>query len=94
MYKKLSAFTWANYRPIVVTDVGYRLFMGILRARLSAFCEQQRILADEQFGVRPGRSTIQAAFVLHHYADLARAGRLRAHPTAPSHLYTALLDLE
>ena len=94
VYKKQSAFTWANYRPIVVTDVGYRLFMGVMRARLSAFCEQQHVLPDEQFGFRPGRSTVQAAFILHHYADLARAGRLRPNPTAPSHLYAALLDLE
>jgi hypothetical protein len=83
-------FDWANYRPIMVTDILYRLFMRVLNARLSQWCEDNHILPDEQFGFRPGRGTVEAAFVLQHAADKAKSGRLGR----PSRMFAAFLDLD
>ena len=89
VHKRNGMLSWANYRPITVTDVLYRAFMSVLNARLSSWAEDQGVLADEQFGFRKRRGTIEATFVLQHFTDAAKARRLGPGTM----LYAAFLDL-
>ena len=77
-----------NYRAIAVTCVQYRLYAKILNKRLVAYLEaRDGLLPDVQFGFRPRRSAVQAAWVLRTVCD-ARAADPRRRK-----VYCAMLDL-
>ena len=45
----------SNYRPITLTNVGYKIFMGVITARLTEFVEKYKLLSNSQGGFRKGR---------------------------------------
>ena len=47
-----------SYRGIALAPASYKLFCGILNNRLIEWAETNNILADEQNGLRKGRSTV------------------------------------
>lgn len=53
-----------NYRPIVLVSVLSKLFTSILTERLLSWSEDEDKLIDNQFGFRPGRSTVDAIFII------------------------------
>ena len=53
-----------NYRPIVLISVLSKLYTTILTNRLLSWSEEEDILIDNQFGFRPGKSTVDAIFIL------------------------------
>ena len=80
LYKKSDRSDCKNFRGISLvshTDVANRL---------SAFCEAQQILPEEQCGFRPARSTIDMLFVVRRLQEL---GRQRKIP-----LYMCFVDLQ
>jgi hypothetical protein len=53
-----------NYRPIVLLSVLSKLFTSILTERLLSWSEDEDKLIDNQYGFRPGRSTVEAIFII------------------------------
>jgi hypothetical protein len=53
-----------NYRPIVLVSVLSKLFTSILTERLLSWSEDEDKLIDNQFAFRPGRSTVDAIFIM------------------------------
>ena len=47
-----------EYRGITLAPVVYKIYCSVLNARMTAWCERNDILCDEQNGFRKGRSTI------------------------------------
>jgi hypothetical protein len=64
-----------NYRMIAVSGVFYRVFAGCVNEMVLRWALENRRLPDSQFGFVPGRSTLQAAFLLKHCVQAARARR-------------------
>jgi hypothetical protein len=54
-----------NYRPVVLVGVLSKLLTSILTERLLSWSEDEGKLINNQFGFRPGRSTVDAIFILH-----------------------------
>ena len=74
IYKKGIIHDPANYRPISLLDVGYKLFASLLRQRLVSAGAEER-LSSQQFGFRKGHSTQDAIFILRRRVELAHAQR-------------------
>lgn len=70
----------ANYRPITLCSVGYKLFASILTTRLTKLVEQHTQLTDSQAGFRPHRSTTQKI------TELTNLIKLATHTKRPMHL--------
>jgi hypothetical protein len=95
----------ADYRGISLLSVASKLVESVLNARLMAWLETTNGLHDAQHGFRPGRSTLDAAFVLHELVAATRetattSRRPKAHrvaaapPSAPHHtIFVAYLDV-
>jgi exonuclease III len=64
LHKGGDATNCANYRPITLTCVPYKLFMTILTKRLSAYVEKHGLLGNSQGGFRKGRSCIDKVSLL------------------------------
>lgn len=54
-----------NYGPITSDSIFSKLFTTILNCRLLEWAEDNEVLIANQFGFRPGKSTIDAIFILH-----------------------------
>ena len=66
-----------NFRGIsLLSHVGKVLAKKTITNRLSAFCEANDILREEQCGFRPGRSTVCMLFVVHRLQELGRRRRI------------------
>lgn len=97
----------ADHRGISLLPVISKLTESILNDRLVQWLEATNGLHDAQHGFRPGRSTLDAAFILHEVVsatkEAATASRRPAHaraaanappPPAPHHtVYIAYLDV-
>ena len=61
-----------NFRPISILPTIGKIIEKVIVVRMLKFCDRNSILADEQFGFRPKRSTIDAVSTLieHVYDSL------------------------
>ncbi|CAB1103436.1 unnamed protein product [Ectocarpus sp. CCAP 1310/34] len=84
--KKGDRSNYNNFRGILLLSHVGKVPMKIITNRLSAFCETNNILPEEQCGFRPGRSTIDMMFVVRRLQEL---GRRRKIP-----LYMCFVDLK
>jgi hypothetical protein len=73
-----------NYRPIVFVSVLSKLFTSILTERLLSWFEDEDKLIDNQFGFRPGRSTVDAIFIIQGIISIILQNKLK--------LYSAFVD--
>ena len=64
LFKGGDPFDCGDYRGITLLSVVYKLLSAILNSRLSAFCEREGKLAEEQGGFRPGRGCADQVFNL------------------------------
>ena len=64
IYKKGEEDKVENYRGIFSMDVKYKIYTKILINRLVGELEEKGCLDDTQKGYRPGRGTMDAAYVL------------------------------
>lgn len=53
-----------NYRPISLLSVFSKILEKIVNSRLTAFLDKHKVLSDNQFGFRKGKSTEDAAIYL------------------------------
>ena len=58
IYKKDSKAKPQNYRPVSLTSHILKIFERVLRERIVRFIEENNLLSNDQYGFRPGRSTI------------------------------------
>lgn len=65
IFKKGDPTVPTNYRGIALVNCITKIFTKILCTRLSTWAESNRILPDEQFGFRAGRSCVDAVFLLN-----------------------------
>ena len=65
IHKKGSKTDPQNYRGISVISCLLKLFESILNMRLTTYCQDYKILRDEQLGFRAGNRTSDAHLILH-----------------------------
>jgi hypothetical protein len=53
-----------NYRGISLLSIVGKVYTAVLQARLSSWCEKERIIVEEQGGFRPGRGCVDQLFTL------------------------------
>ena len=65
IFKKGDPSEPSNYRGITLINIMGKIFSLTLRNRLNAWCEQENIFHDTQFGFRDNCATVDAVFLLH-----------------------------
>ncbi|CAB1116368.1 unnamed protein product [Ectocarpus sp. CCAP 1310/34] len=65
-----------NYRGISLLSHVGKVPIKIITNRLSAFCEANNILPEEQCGFRPGRSTVDMLFVVRRLQEVGRRKKI------------------
>ena len=68
-----------NYRGITLLSNLGKLYTSILTGRIEKWFEKNNFISDAQFGFRKGKSTVDAAFVLHNLIDHVLSQKLRLH---------------
>ena len=86
LYKKGDRSNCSNFRGISLLSHVGKVLAKIITNRLSAFCEANDILPEEQCGFRPGRSTVCMLFVVRRLQELGRRRRIP--------LYMCFIDLQ
>ena len=86
LYKKGDRSNCNNFRGISLLSHVGKVSAKIITNRLSAFCEANDVLPEEQCGFRPGRSTVCMLFVVRRLQELARRKRIP--------LYMCFVDLQ
>ena len=78
LYKEGERDRATNYRGITLLSNVGKIFAGILERRLSRWCEQKKIFAQEQAGFRKGRTTTDQILTL---AEIIRRRKNERKPT-------------
>ena len=86
LYKKSDRSNCNNYRGISLLSHAGKVLLKLVANHFSDYCEAHGILADEQCGFRPERSTIDMLFVVRRLQELARRRRIP--------LYMCFVDLQ
>ncbi|CAB1110683.1 unnamed protein product [Ectocarpus sp. CCAP 1310/34] len=86
LYKKGGRSNCNNFRGISLLSHVGKILAKTITNRLSAFCEANEILPEEQCGFRPGRSTVCMLFVVRRLQELGRRRRIP--------LYMCFIDLQ
>ena len=77
IYKKGDKLNAENYRAIILLSIPGKVLCKILMCRYSNIIEES--MSDSQFGVRPGRGTIYAIFIIRHIIENAREHQVPLH---------------
>ncbi|CAB1118861.1 unnamed protein product [Ectocarpus sp. CCAP 1310/34] len=85
LYKQGDRSICNNYRVISLLSHVGKVPIKIITNRLSAFCEANNILPEEQCGFLPGRSTVDMLFVVRRLQELGRRKKIP--------LYMCFVDL-
>ena len=85
--KKGNRGDLANYRPIRLLSIVIKLYASHLLSKLTNWLQAVNLLAEEQAGFRPGRSTLDQGLILHHLAHKCLCPKGGA-------LYTAVIDFK
>ena len=64
-----------NYRMLAVSGTMYRMYANVIRSLLTEWCVATGQIPDTQYGIYPGRNTLQPRFILWH-EQLNPMGRL------------------
>ncbi|CAB1119488.1 unnamed protein product [Ectocarpus sp. CCAP 1310/34] len=86
LYKNGERCQCNKFRGISLLSHLGKVPIKIITNRLSAFCETNYILPEEQCGFRPGRSTIDMLFVVRRLQELGRGRKIP--------LYMCFVDLK
>eukprot|EP00752_Nemacystus_decipiens_P018516 g16601.t1 len=86
LYKKGDRSNFNNFRGISLLSHVGKVLAKTVTNRLTAFCEANDILPEEQCGFRPGRSTVCMLFVVRRLQELGRRRRIP--------LYMCFIDLQ
>ena len=72
LHKKKDRTECSNYRGLSLVAHAVKVLLEIVANRLGVFCEEARILPEEQCGFRFQRSTIDIMFVVRRVPELER----------------------
>ena len=72
LHKKKDRTECSNYRGLSLVTHSGKVVLKIVVNRLGDFCEEARILPEEQCGFRPQRSTRDMMFVVRRLQELGR----------------------
>eukprot|EP00752_Nemacystus_decipiens_P005560 g5031.t1 len=86
LYKKGDRSNCNNFRGISLLSHVGKVLAKTITNRLTAFCEANDILPEEQCGFRPGRSTVCMLFVVRRLQELGQRRRIP--------LYMCFIDLQ
>ena len=75
-----------NDRPVAIINVVCKLFMMVLRERISGWVEESGMLGDIQGGFRMGRRTDDNLFMLERMIEMAKVRK--------DCLFVAFIDME
>jgi exonuclease III len=90
VYKKGPHLNPNSYRMLAVSGTMYRMYANVIRALLTAWCQETNKIPDTQFGFYPGRNTLQPMFMLRHLQHAART----VQPNRSSRLHAAFIDFK
>ena len=86
IYKKGDKTECENYRGISLVSHAGKVLLEVVARRLSAYCEAEGLLPEEQCGFRPDRSTTEMMFVVRGLQDCGRKAGVS--------LFTCFTDLQ
>ena len=72
LHKKKDQTKCGNYSGISLVEHAGKILLKIIARHLSEYCEYMGILAEEQRGFRPNRSTTNMMFVIRRLQELAQ----------------------
>ena len=72
MKKYLSVTECGNYRGVSLVAHAGNVLIKVIVGGLRDYCERQNLLPEEQYGLRPQRSTVDIMFVVRRLQELAR----------------------
>ena len=76
MIPKTGKPTAKDHRPIALTNVGYKIFMGLVKSNLVEHLEQNRLISNYQAGFTGGRRLEENLFVVRYcIEETFRLGR-------------------
>ena len=75
LFKGGDVYDCGDYRGISLLSVVYKLLSAIVTTRLTTFCEQESVLADEQGGFRQGRGCADQVFSLYSIVEGRRSDK-------------------
>lgn len=87
IHKKGPRTDPANFRPISLLNVIGKIYSRFLLNKLTTWMESNNIIAEEQAGFRPGRSTTDQILILNHLATKYADNGLKA-------LHVAFIDFK
>ena len=58
--------TAKDHRPIALTNVGYKIFMGLVKSKLVEHLERNRLISDYQAGFTGGRRLEENLFIVRY----------------------------
>ena len=64
MIPKTGKPTAKDHRPIALTNVGYKIFMGLVKSKLMKHLERNRLNSDYQAGFKWGRRLEENLFIV------------------------------
>ena len=79
IYKQGSPDEAANYRPILLLNSIYKIYVTLIRIRVQTAVESK--ISPTQYGFRPNRSTAHAAYVVRRVQDWSEQKKANLHLT-------------
>ena len=76
LHKKGDKTEFGNYRGISLVSHAGKILLKVVATRLSAYCEANGLLSEEQCGFRPYRSTMDMMFVVRRLQKIWRKARV------------------
>lgn len=80
-----------GYRPLCIIDVLAKLLEHLVKGRLEAELEDKEGIAQNQYGFRKGKSTVQA---VNRVMDIAKRQKFRGYDDVRGERWCALLTLD
>lgn len=74
IHKKGSTPDVSNYRPISLLNYLSKILVNIVNYRFNIYLEENKLLVDQQFGFRAGRSTSEMISTVHYHGKITLLG--------------------
>ena len=76
MLPKTGKPTAKDHRPIAFTNMGYKIFVGLVKSKLVEHLERNILISDYQAGFTGDRRSEENLFIVRYYiAETFRLGR-------------------
>ena len=69
LIKKKSKPTVNELRPVALTNISYKIFIGILKCKIEDHIKNNNYMYDLQTGATKGRRVTENIFILQYFID-------------------------